>query len=282
MHFCFIQAYLYEQVVFELLEAGERDLAKVLLRTSDPLVALKTSHLDRYLKLEHLCKKQVFTASDAYELGSSKELRRNEIAESLQYEISVAPPSRLLALLGQALKYQKSQNLLTNNNLPFDLFNNTKKSTKKDMEELIPKRLAGAIYSTKQSKLDSILFTIDGESLISGNSDGMVEIYDINTFKLKNNLEYQNNNEFIHINDVILCIIYNKENEYIAIGSKNGFIHVYQLSTSALIKTFPQAHPDGITSLTFSKDNTQLLSTSYDQTARIHGMKSGRALKEFR
>ena len=32
----------------------------------------------------------------------------------------------------------------------------------------------------------------------------------------------------------------------------------------------------------FTRDGSQLLTSSYDQTLRIHGLKSGRTLKEFR
>ena len=37
-----------------------------------------------------------------------------------------------------------------------------------------------------------------------------------------------------------------------------------------------------MTSLEFSRDSGQLLSASYDMTIRIHGLKSGKTLKEFR
>lgn len=37
-----------------------------------------------------------------------------------------------------------------------------------------------------------------------------------------------------------------------------------------------------MTSVCFNKDGTQVLSGSYDHTIRIHGLKSGKTLKEFR
>lgn len=66
---------LYEHVILESLEISERDLARELLRNTEPMNMLKAEQPERYLKLEHLCQRPFFNAADAYEMGSSKEKR---------------------------------------------------------------------------------------------------------------------------------------------------------------------------------------------------------------
>ena len=77
---------------------------------------------------------------------------------------------------------------------------------------------------------------------------------------------------------------------------------MWKLKTGSCLRKFEKAHTAGVTSLSFARDNTQLLSTSFDNLARIHGtcvvstlwwlvakcevgglgLKSGRTLKELR
>ena len=102
---------LYEQVVLELLEAREVDLARELLRTTTAMHLMRKDDPERYHELDVLAQRPVFDATAAYGSGG-KEKRRSDIAERMMPHAVVVPPSRLLALLGQSLKWQKHNGLL--------------------------------------------------------------------------------------------------------------------------------------------------------------------------
>jgi WD40 repeat-containing protein SMU1 len=273
------------------LEANERDLAKEMLKSIEPLSRLRYDQSERYYKLETLCKRNYFNSSEVYEMGSNKEIRRNELANDLSLEVSTVEPSRLLSLLGQALKYQQSEGILSSTGASYDLFHGNKKQSKKDQEELIIRKEIEVLRSgMKETAVQSLSFSMDGQSFSLSGNNGFLEFWDVESLKYRSDLSYQQSGQFLSSSLdsatgkplAILCSLYSKDNDHIAIGYSNGSIKIFRISSGLCMKTFGQAHRDGILSLAFSKDGTQLLTSSFDMTARIHGMKSGKTLKEFR
>ena len=66
----------------------------------------------------------------------------------------------------------------------------------------------------------------------------------------------------------VLCLNFSKDSELIASGSQDGKIKVWRISTGQCWKKFDKAHSKGLSSVQFSKDNSQLVSSSFDHTIR--------------
>ncbi|PHJ17948.1 wd-40 repeat protein [Cystoisospora suis] len=80
----------------------------------------------------------------------------------------------------------------------------------------------------------------------------------------------------------VVAVEFSRDSEVLATGSQDGQLKVWLVATGQCARKFDRAHDGAITSIAFSKDNTHLLTASFDTTARIHGLKSGKTLKEFR
>lgn len=120
---------------------------------------------------------------------------------------------------------------------------------------------------------------------MTGSVDGFVEVWDCETCKLRTDLEYQASGLLMrHEEDprAVLSSAFSRDGEFLATGSQAGTIRVWKVKDGACSKKFVNAHPQGITALCFSKDSTNILSASFDGSLRLHGIRSGKALKEFR
>ncbi|KAJ2784017.1 Serine/threonine-protein kinase smu1 [Coemansia interrupta] len=275
---------LYEQIIIELAELQDVGPARALLRQTEPMDIVRNKQPERYLKLEQLLTRAAHHGTDTVHTDKhAKESRRLEIAQKLAGEVTTAPPSRLLTLLGQAIKGQQSRSgSAARNDAAFDLFHGeTLVQSLDSAEDKIPEKLLTTVKFPKKQHPTALAFSAKGNYMISGSGDGFIEVWNFVAGKLAADLPYQAEGSLMMMDGAITSLAFSHSGDLICSGAKDGKMKVWKLKSGSTYKRFPAAHSGDVTCVCFSDDDSQVLSGGIDGILRIHGLKSGSMLKEF-
>jgi WD40 repeat-containing protein SMU1 len=263
-----------------LCENGENKLAKEITRSVEPLQVMKETDRDRYIIMETIVRCETFDASTVY-FKQSKEQKRKAIADTVMKEVTTAEPSRLLALLQQAVNYQQENGKMPKEG-KFDLFNQTKKNRRRDEESVAQYEYKSIHSKSNNESIQFLQIAPNAMNLILSRRNFQIEFWDTESYSPRLDLSYQQSQEYLFENAIVSCATFSKDGDFVAIGLTTGEIKLWKISTGKCMRSFAVAHTTAVSSIIFSKDGTQLLSGGYDNTAKLHGLKSGKTLKEFR
>lgn len=243
----------------------------------------------------------------------SKEKRRREIGNRLAETVPIVPSSRLISLLQQALKWQAhtGQLPIIRSHWEDDDDEDAKRKPKRRKKEFdlvlgevdapssvvteatladetfresIPSKPYSTIKFGKKATAECAVFLPDSSGLITGSSDGLVEIWDPRQrfSKLRLDLPYQEKEDLLWHSTAIMALAVSNDGTLLATGSVDGAVKVWRIDTGKCLREIA-AHNDAVVScLAFSNDGSHLLSGSHDANCREFGLRTSRMLKEFR
>ena len=221
-----------QQIVMDLIELEEYSTARMLVNDTEPLNALRDQQPERYVRLAEMADKEIFIDDPAMKDEDMDKIeRRQRIAKGtndmsivhggvdidrvimvdLLKQFQVVPPSQLLALLGQSLKWQQHQGVIPPDTA-FDLFRGTVPVQKAEDDAvasqmystikvrysfysnrywMLTKYICNVQFPGKKAYAEVAVFSPNGQYLATGTADGFIELWNYLTGKLRKDLKYQ-------------------------------------------------------------------------------------------
>ena len=133
--------------------------------------------------------------------------------------------------------------------------------------------LVNSIFTKIFGSVRSVIFSPDGKLLATGDSDGVVRLW-----------EARSGREILtckgHTN-VVESVAFSPDGEILASGSYDKIIKLWDVQTGECLKVL-QGHTESVMSVTFNPDGNILASGSFDRTVRLWDIRTGECCKTFK
>ena len=286
---------VHEAAAYELVFLKELEVAKAFLRKSEAISRwLRQNDVERWRKLEFA----LASGRCPYDEATLAK-RRSEIATMITEQVHQVASSRLETLVGDSLKWRQHVGDLSfigdadpslggdgSSSSRVDLFlgddyeksGGDKRKRRKKKSSLWASRPAGLLRFGKGCRPTAAIFSAAGDALITGSSDGLVEIWDWQVCRLKKDLVYQAQDELLVHDDAIVSLAQSADGSRLASSDASGVLKVWNLNKGTCLRKWKL--PAAATGLVFGKDN--LAAAFGDGQIQILGLASGARLATFR
>ena len=251
------------------------------------------------------------SSSSYYPDGATRDQRRQALGQALVDAWTVQPPDRLVQLLQQAVQYQawtgqlpQIQQLWHNDEKVDD--KPKKKKRKRKVFDLVlgtvdaksghsSKRLSSHTTTTephaclekptlatvkfgKHAVCEAAVYTPDGGRLVTGSSDGLVEVWSTTDYQSVSTDHSDDEGTMGH-EDAVTALAVANDGTLLASGTATGQVTIWRLDSGKALRQIHSAHT-AIHTLVFCPDASRLLVCG-GVYCREYGLRTAQCLREY-